>query len=50
MKRFIKWLKELPYSRCKYCNEKAVRFIGEDFSGAGFINIYECKNCKIIFV
>ena len=47
--RFFKWLMELPYSKCKSCGKKGLRFIYEDHFGTGK-NVYECKFCKTQFV
>lgn len=46
---FVKWLKELPYSKCEKCSKKGVHFSYEDHFGTGK-DVYECKYCKNQFV
>jgi hypothetical protein len=49
MKKLLKWLKELPYSKCDNCKKKGVYFYGEEHFGSGK-NIYICKYCKTEFI
>ena len=46
LKQFIKWLKELGYSKCDNCGKKGVYFSHEEHFTPGSPDVYVCKHCK----
>lgn len=50
MRKLLKLFKRLFCNKCHLCENGYIKYIGEDYTGRVWINIYQCDNCKEKFL
>ena len=50
VKKLIKFISKLFCNKCHKCEDGCIKYIGEDFTGYGWINVYQCNKCKERFI
>lgn len=46
----VRFFRNLFTSECHKCKKGRIRYIGDDWTGNVWLNVYECDKCKEEFV